>query len=78
MTTLTVEIEKKQDLTALQATLNKLGLKYTVDTGRDNTLSDAEMEGIKAGLADIENGRVHTHAEVKARIDQKLQDFRNR
>lgn len=78
MTTLTVEIEKKQDLTALQATLNKLGLKYTVDTGQDHTLSDAEMEGIKAGLADIENGRVHTHAEVKARIDQKLQDFRNR
>ncbi len=79
MTTLTVEIDKIQDLTVLQALLTRLELKYTIeeeDWVKD--ISDAEIAGIKAGLADIEAGRVYSHKEVSDRINQKLQNFRNK
>jgi len=77
MTTLTVEVEKQKDLAALRDTLNKLGLKYTIEEERwEDGLSDAEIAGIKAGLADIDAGRVHTHAEVAKKISQKLQNLR--
>jgi len=79
MTTLTIEIDKEQDLSVLQALLKRLDLKYTIaDEVWTEDLSDAEIDGIKAGLSDIENGRVYTHADVKSRINQKLQNFRNK
>ena len=35
-----------------------------------------QIEGIKAGLEDIKAGRVHTHAEVMAYMDEKLKHLR--
>lgn len=80
MTTITVEIEKDQDLPALEAALSKLGLKYHIEENEEDwgDLSEAEIEGIKAGLADIEAGRVHTHEEVMADMDRKLEEFRKK
>lgn len=76
MTTLTVEIDKEKDLPVLQALLDRLDLKYHVEN--DNyKLSDAELEGINAGLADLDAGRVHTMTEVKSRISQKIKNFRS-
>ena len=79
MTTLTVEIDKEQDLSVLQALLKRLDLKYTIEdeTWTEN-LSEGEIEGINAGLDDIENGRIYSHEEVKSRIDQKLESFRKK
>jgi len=78
MTTITVEIDKDQDLPALEAALSKLGLKYHIDADEDDwgDLSEAEIEGIKAGLADIEAGRVHTHEEVMAHMAKKMDQLR--
>jgi predicted transcriptional regulator len=76
MTTLTVEIDKEKDLPVLQALLNRLELKYHIDN-EDYNLTDAELEGINAGLEDIKAGRVHTVSEVKTRIAQKISRLRN-
>jgi len=76
MTTLTVEIDKEQDLSVLQALLKRLDLKYTIeDETWAKQLSGAEIEGINAGLSDIESGRTYTHEEVKSRIDQKSESY---
>jgi predicted transcriptional regulator len=72
MATLTVEIDKDRDLPVLQALLSRLGLKYKIDEEDWGDLSDAEIEGIKAGLEDVKAGRIHSHADVMARIDKKL------
>lgn len=79
MTTLTVEIDRERDLQELQALLNRLDLKYRVeeDEGDDwGDLSEAEIEGIKAGLEDSKAGRVHSHADVMAHINNKLDQLR--
>ena len=78
MTTITVEIDKEKDLPALQEVLGKMGLKYHVEEEDDDwgDLPEAAIEGIKAGLADIEAGRVHTHEEVMAEMNKKIQQFR--
>jgi predicted transcriptional regulator len=39
-------------------------------------LSEAEIEGIKAGLDDIEAGRIRSHEDVMAHIDKKLNSMR--
>ena len=38
--------------------------------------SEAEIEGIKAGLKDPEGGRMHSHEDVMAHIDKKLNSMR--
>jgi hypothetical protein len=79
MTTLTVEINKETDLPALQAVLNNMGLKYQVEEDDDDDWGDipeAAIEGIKAGLADIEAGRTHTHEYVMAEMNKKIEQFR--
>lgn len=76
MTRITVEIEKDQDLPAIEAALSELGLKYYIDENDDEDwgdLSEAEFEGIKAGLADSEAGRVHSHEYVMNHINEKMQ-----
>jgi len=80
MTTITVEIEKDKDLLALQEVLSKMGLKYHVEENDDDwgNLPETAIEGIKAGLADIEAGRTHTHAEVMAYMDEKLNNMRKK
>lgn len=78
MTTLTVEIDKERDMPALQALLNRMDLKYRVEEDEDEwgDLPEAEIEGIKAGLEDVEAGRVHSHADVIAHINNKLDQLR--
>jgi predicted transcriptional regulator len=73
MTTITVEINKEQDLPALEAVLSKMGLKFHIEEDDDDwgEIPEAAIEGIKAGLADIEAGRTHTHEEVMAYMNQK-------
>jgi predicted transcriptional regulator len=67
MTTLTVEIDRETDLSALQEVLSKMGLKYHLEEEDDwGDLPEEAIEGIKAGLADIEAGRTHTHEYVMA------------
>lgn len=73
MTTLTVEIDKERDLPALQALLIRMGLKFQLeDAGDWGGLSAAEIEGIEAGIADFKAGRVHSHDDVMAHINAKL------
>ena len=75
MTTITVEVDKDGDLHAVEAALSKLGLKYRIEDDADDwgDLSEAEIEGIKAGLADSEAGRVHSHEYVMNYINEKMQ-----
>ena len=74
MTTITVEIEKDNDLPALEAALRKLGLKYRVDENDEDwgDLSEAEIEGIKEGIADSAAGRIHSHKHVMNHINAKI------
>jgi hypothetical protein len=78
MTTLTVEIDKEQDLAAVEAVLNKMGLKFHIDGDDEDEWSDLPeeaIEGIKAGLADVEAGRVHTLEEFKILMDEKIKSL---
>ena len=49
--------------------------KDSKDLSMVNRLNDAELESIKAGLKDLELGRVHTNEEVKIRIAEKIKAF---
>jgi len=67
-------------LPAIRTLLNNMGLKYQLEETNDDDddwgdLSDAEIEGIKAGLEDSAAGRVHSHAEVMAHINEKLKNW---
>ncbi|GGH20986.1 hypothetical protein [Mucilaginibacter phyllosphaerae] len=75
MTTLIVQINKEKDLSALQEVLNGLGLEYKLQEDEWAGLSSTEIEGIKAGLADIEAGRIFTHKEAMDRIANKLKQL---
>jgi predicted transcriptional regulator len=73
MATLTVEIDKERDLPALEALLKRMGLEFEVEEDVDwGDLPEAAIEGIKAGMADIKAGLVHTQDEVMAHMDKKL------
>jgi predicted transcriptional regulator len=79
--TIKVEIDKEQDLPALKAVLNKMGLKFHIEEDDDDDwgdLSEAEIESIKAGLADSEAGRTYSHEDVMAQMDKKINEFRKR
>jgi predicted transcriptional regulator len=79
MTTLTVEIDKERDLPALQEVLGRMGLKFQLEENNDEDwgdLPEAAIEGIKAGLADGEAGRVHSHEYVAAYMEEKLNRLR--
>ncbi len=81
MTTLTVEIDKEKDLPAIEAFLKNMGLEYQIETEDDEDWGDLPpeaIEGIKAGLEDIKAGRVYTHAEVMARMENKLSQLRKK
>ncbi|MDB5130706.1 MAG: hypothetical protein JWR02_455 [Mucilaginibacter sp.] len=74
MTTLTVEIDKERDLPVLQALLSRMGLKFQVEDENDDwgDLPEAAIEGIKAGLEDFKAGRIYTHEEAMAQINEKI------
>jgi hypothetical protein len=79
MATLTVEIDKEKDLPALEAVLSKMGLKFTIDEDDDwGDLPEEAIESIKAGIADMEAGRTHSHEYVMAEMDRKINEFRKR
>jgi len=74
MATLKVEIDIERDLPALEVVLSNMGLKFEVDKEEENEwgdLPEEAIEGIKAGLADIEAGRTHSHEEVMAYMNEK-------
>jgi len=78
MTTLKVEIDNEQDLQDLQAVITHMGLKFEVEEDDDDwgDLPEAAIEGIKAGMADIEAGRVHSHEYVMAYMADRLNELR--
>lgn len=80
MTKFIVEIDSEADATAIEAVLDKMGLKYHIEEEDDEDdwgdLSEDAIEGIKAGLADIEAGRTYSHEEVMARIQKKFDDLK--
>ncbi|GAC1307938.1 MAG: hypothetical protein NVSMB24_20760 [Mucilaginibacter sp.] len=80
MTTLTVEIDKERDLPVLQALLSRMGLKFELEEDDDDwgDLPEAAIEGIKAGLADAEAGRTHSHEYVMAEMNKKIARFRKK
>ncbi len=43
-----------------------------------SNLSDTEVEGIKAGLKDLKAGRTHSHADVMANMDAKIEQLRKK
>ncbi|WP_183576656.1 hypothetical protein HDF18_21905 [Mucilaginibacter sp. X5P1] len=49
-----------------------MDLRFQVDDDEWGDLSDAEIEGIKSGLEDLDAGRVHSHDSVMAHVDKKL------
>lgn len=71
MTMVRVEIDKERDLPALQAILSRMGLKFFVEDDEWQGLADAEIEGIKAGLADIDAGRTYSHEYVMTEVDKR-------
>lgn len=76
--TIKVEIDKEQDLPSMLSKLDELGWKYHVEEDDDEewgNLSEAEIESIKAGLADSKAGRVHSHEYVMAEIDKLFKSF---
>jgi predicted transcriptional regulator len=75
MTTLTIQIDKEKDLSALEEVLHRLGLNYQVQDNDWAGLSEVEIEGIKAGLADVEAGRTFTHDEAVNRMANKLKQL---
>jgi len=81
MTTLTVEIDKERDLPVLQALLNRMDLNFEIEENDDDDwgdLPEVAIEGIKAGLADAEAGRTHSHEYVMAEMDKKIAEFRKK
>ena len=79
MATLTVEIDKERDLPVLQALLNRMGLEFSLDDDDEDwgDMSEAEIEGIKAGLADSAAGRTISHAEAMSKIDKLFEKHSN-
>jgi len=75
MAKLMVQIDKEKDLPALKAVLNQLGLEYQVEEDNWGELSDAEVNGIKAGMEDIKAGRSYTNEEASVRIANKLKQL---
>ncbi|MBS1528818.1 MAG: hypothetical protein JSU01_00805 [Bacteroidetes bacterium] len=81
MTTLTVEIDKEQDLPAIEAFLKKMGVEYQIETDEDDDWGDIPpeaIEGIKAGLADGDAGRVRSHEEAMAHIQETVARLRKK
>jgi predicted transcriptional regulator len=79
MTTLTVKVQNDDDLPAVEAALKQMGLEFNVNEDDDDwgDLSEAEIEGIEAGIADAEAGRTHSHEYVMARINETLNRLRS-
>ena len=71
MTVVTVKINDGQDLPALEEFLTDKGMEFEIDDDWGD-LPVAAIEGIKAGLADIEAGRTYSHEYVMAYMDERL------
>ena len=82
MRTLKVYIDNEEDLPGFEAELQRMGLKFELAENEDENdddwgdLPEAAIEGIKAGLADAEAGRMHSHEYVMARINETLNQLR--
>jgi predicted transcriptional regulator len=58
-----------------------MGFEYQIETNDDDDWDDLPpeaVEGIKAGLEDIKAGRVYTHAEAMAIMENRLNQLRKK
>jgi predicted transcriptional regulator len=76
MATLTIEIDKDRYFPILQEVLNKMGLEFELEDDDWSDFTEAAIEGIKAGMTNIKAGHVHTHAEIMAHMEEKLNHWR--
>jgi hypothetical protein len=80
MTTLTAQIDKERDLPEIQAVFSRMGIKFQLADDRDDDdwgdLPEAAIEGIKAGLEDIEAGRTYSHEYVMSEMNKQINEFR--
>ncbi|RKR81158.1 hypothetical protein BDD43_1302 [Mucilaginibacter gracilis] len=53
-----------------------MDLKHHI-ANENHILSETQLEGINAGLADIEAGRTHSNEYVNTQIEQMIYNFRN-
>jgi hypothetical protein len=73
MTVVTIELNTGHDLEMIQEFLTSKGLKFEVeDEDEWGNLPAEEIESIEAGMADFENGRVITHAEAMAQVNEHI------
>jgi hypothetical protein len=78
MTIMKIQIEKDQDLTALKAVIEDLGLRYSIEEAEKfvTSIPAEALEGIHAGLNDLQEGRVLSHNQAMERIAQKIDQMR--
>jgi hypothetical protein len=70
-----VETDDERYLRTTQAeTSGELNIQLTEEDW--GYLSEMEIEGIRAGLEDLEAGRVYSHENVMAHINKKLNSVR--
>lgn len=82
MKTITIELDKDQDLSAVEEGLHKMGLKFHVAEEDDDEdwgdLPESVIESIKAGLADSEAGKLIPHEEVMVRMAKRLKHWQEK
>ncbi|WP_259069770.1 hypothetical protein HDF24_16550 [Mucilaginibacter sp. X4EP1] len=57
MTTITVNIPDDKDLSILQEILNRFGLNYTVDTGKEYDFTEDEIKSLLKTKQDFIDGK---------------------
>lgn len=65
MTTLTIHLEDAKSEQAIKAVLDALNVKY-VESQTEVHYDKHVIAGVEKGLADVENGRVHTYKGLHA------------
>ncbi len=70
MTTLTIEVDKDKDLTAIKEFIGRLGLKYQVDAGESLLYTDDLKRELDKRYTEYKEGRIELvdEAESKRRI----------
>lgn len=72
MTTLRVQVDEEKNLALLQKTLTELGFKFSMESFGDEAPLVHALPGMKAGLKDVEEGRVYGHEQAMSRIKNKI------
>jgi predicted transcriptional regulator len=71
MTVVTIKIANEQDLPELEKFLAKKGLEFEVEEDDEwGDIPEDAIESTKAGMEDFKAGRVVSHAEAMAQINE--------